>query len=176
MIALIVFNLALFGLSLTLTYAWWTKFRVDILQYDLATLRDELTDLMANRLNDPHFIDLHRMLTRLIQIAPELSPVMFDEQPVRSTHRPPADHGAVPAEVAVIRYEAGKVIDRYMRWWCLTGWFRPNLPRLHSAKGAARPTPATDWVSAVDEQVPVLPAPPSGSMSATLFAGTGLGR
>lgn len=151
MIPILVFMLSCLGISLALTYAWWTRYRVIALRQDLFSLRDELWDLMRaeGKLDHPAHRALRDHLNRLILIAPALSPTVV--RAVKASGAAQAEPasapaGEVPAAVAVIRHETSKLIRRYLHRWCVSGWVSRDVIAEPPAPTAVTVDSRDEWV------------------------------
>ncbi|MGO9468808.1 MAG: hypothetical protein ACLQIB_16875 [Isosphaeraceae bacterium] len=101
---LIVFTMLL---SLTLSYAWWIKFRVWMLRQDLFLIRDRLWDTMRSlgELDDPG----HRQVRDHINAAIRLAPLFTVWTVIRIAIEGPQSR---PLSEKPIRNEAQEALDK----------------------------------------------------------------
>jgi hypothetical protein len=122
MSAQIAVILASAGLSLVVSYAWWTKVRVWILRQRLFTVRDELWDTMREKglLDSPAHVRVREGINALIHLAPAFSFVVMAKilsDGVRQ--KPPVTERIQVAEEAL--QEAIVTVANYLFYSTLSG-------------------------------------------------------
>lgn len=135
------FILACTGISLVITYAWWTHWRVWIFRQDLFDIRDRVWDLMLEKglLDHSDHREFRAMVNTLIGAAPMLSWVtiivaLILREDLRSSIVP---EPVIP-EIARAREDVFVRMAHYLIYGSILGWLILGVLRLLGLAAAFR--------------------------------------